>query len=165
MLTRRVESCYILNTYSGEYLNFQFMPDFVYDRKEAIWEQTPIILRSEPIQGYAYSGARTISLDLRFFCEEDPYKDIKEKVDFIRSLTYPIYDKTVKSPPLVVIRIGELISSRCYVSSYSFTYAGPWDLNTMYCYDAMVGLTFIEVNTTPYGHTVVRRGRDKARAL
>ena len=162
---RIINSCYILNTYSGEALKFQFMPEFVYDRKEAIWEQTPIILRSEPIQGYAYSGVRTISFDLRFFCESDPYRNIKEKIDFIRSLTYPVYDKVAKNPPLVIIKIGDLISSRCYVSSYSFTYAGPWDLEKVYCYDAIVGLTFIETNTKPYGHIVVRKGRDKANAL
>lgn len=165
MALHEIRNCFILNTYTLEALRFQYMPEAIRDYKSAIWEQVPIILRSEPLQGYAGSSARTISFDLRFFCETDPYEDVKTKIDFIRSLVYPIYGRTIKSPPLVVIVVGKLLRTRCIVKDYNFIYTGPWELDTMYCYDAMVGLTFEEVNTVPFDHFIVRKGKDTAKEV
>jgi len=144
-------------------LEFQFMPPEIEEDKIADWEHFTIIGRSEPVQGWGSSGPRTFNLTLRFIAGDLTPEEVKQKVDFCRSLVYPDYAANLTPPPDLLLIVGKLFSSQVICKSYRTKYMSPWDTITLLPYQAEVTFTFEEVNQFPFGKKEVRSGRDISR--
>jgi len=88
--------------------------------------------------------------------------EVKEKVQFIESLTYPQYDESgrVYSPPLVWIKYGENFNRRCLLSSFTVNYRGPYEESTLLTYVAELSMNFEEVSKKPKDFLSVYRGQE-----
>lgn len=114
-------------------VRFQLWPDSIEDAKSVNWAGVEVIGRSEPIQTYHSSSAQQFSFTLMFAAsvdsaDEGTPKAVKEKVDFLKSLTYPVKVKAgyTTYPPTVWLVVGNLINSRCIANSVRASWTGPW---------------------------------------
>ena len=126
------------NTSSAENtLIFDYIPEEISDSKTANYNYVDIPGRSEPIIGYTNSSLREFSIHLMFMAgigqrshpsgQVDDAFAVKQKVDWLRSLTYPDYSgQYVRPPHKVLFSIGQLIKSVCIIPSVNVVYKGPW---------------------------------------
>jgi hypothetical protein len=81
-----------------------FIDGDISDSKSAIWTPTQIMNRESPLQGYASSEPRNVGLTMVFIAQEDAIKEVKDKVNFVKSFVYPDY-KTAAPYPMPPHRI------------------------------------------------------------
>jgi len=115
-------------------VRWQVWPDEISDEKSVEWGNIPIIGRAEPIKTYFASRQRVFAFTLFFVASADSNdggtaEDVRKKVNFLRSLTYPRRTPggLVLTPPVAQLIVGDLISSRCVASTVRASYTGPWD--------------------------------------
>lgn len=154
-----------------ERLVFGWMPISISDEKAANWESVSIIGRSEPIMGYSDSGPRNFGFEFEFYAslfqsDQDNlggltgYDIVKQKVDWLRSLSYPDYTgQYLKPPHRVLLSIGALLKSIVICTSCNATYEGPWNERLLPMI-AKVSIALQEVNRIPFSYEQVREGRD-----
>lgn len=140
----------------GPRIDFQFMPEDIPDDYGAIWQDTTILGRSEPIEAYIAGGPRSFNLRLTFHAIEELKKDVMDKVQLLRSLPYPIYTAVVLPPPTCALVIGTWLNTKVICRSVNVLYQGPWDVETHIPYRVEVALVFTEINQTPKSTADVR---------
>jgi len=142
-------------------LPFQFMPDTIQDSKAAMYGDIIVLGRSTPIKTYSHSGAETLAFSLKFFAnpeqsdKEMTPKRINERVQFCKSLVYPVYTGfIVKPPPICVVKVGDYINfyGVCKAVSTSVTQDYPWDVDRsagINPHGVQINLTFEDVKPIP----------------
>jgi len=118
-------------------IRFQMWPDSIDDAKSVNWNNIDVIGRSEPLVVYHSSGPRELAFTLFFSASVDEKDEIgtakvQEKVNFIKSLSYPVRAKETgfsTSPPLILLIVGDLIYTRCILKSYNVAWAGAWEFD------------------------------------
>jgi len=133
------------------------MPEDVSDSKSSNYNETEIMARSMPLQGYSSSGARQLSFTLQFYSTDtfDPL-DVTIK---LRALCYAQYTNTVAPPPVCIVGIGK-IKMRGVMTQCDITYKHPWDVNVKTPMFAEASVTFAETNEVPWSYTEVAAGAD-----
>ena len=111
----------------------------VKDQKTANWSLVPVIGRSEPIPIYQSSEARRFGLNLRMVASDsqktlpatDEVFEMKQRLDFLKSLTYPQrIGRFNTHPPLVWVIVGDHINVKGFVNSCVINYVDvPWDID------------------------------------
>jgi hypothetical protein len=153
--------CFILDTDSGERVEFQLMPESISESKSAMYNEVPIIGRSLPLLGYANSSARTMGIGLSFAAlfAEGKYSPswVEEQVRWLESKVYPIYeDGYVFPPPRLLVVVGKAIGLQCIMNSVNTTWLGPWSVANQdaYAFRAQVDIQFQEygMNEDAAGH-------------
>lgn len=166
-------SCYIA-TWQGDdvennfVINFQFAPQQISDSKQAVFSDTIITGRSTPVKSYSHSAPRMISFVMEFFANPDfshtlSTKEIKERVDQLRSLQYPDYKSkfVIQAPPRCLVRIGAQFAFLGICRNVSITYPGtsPWDIGQQtLAHHVLVNLTFEEVLNIPLDISDIQQG-------
>lgn len=141
-----------------EYLDFFYIPGEISDEVSPDWQDITVIGRSSPIHAYGGTGARSISLELNFFAEEDAKSEVFDKVQWIQSLKYPEYrGKYMKPPHRVSLLIGGFIALDGILKSADVTWKAPYDSVSHMPMMATVNITIEENVDTPYGYKEVRR--------
>lgn len=146
-------------------LPFQFLPESIQDSKAAVYGDITVIGRSTPIKTYSHTGAETLAFSLKFFANPEQRdaslspKLIKERVDFCKSLVYPVYTGfIVKPPPMCIVKIGNYIAfyGVCKSVSTSVTNSPeggtPWDIDPVtgiLPHGVQINLTFEDVKPVP----------------
>lgn len=120
-------------------VRFQMWPDSIDDSKSVNWAGIDVVGRSEPIMTYHSSTSQRFALTLVFHASVDASDEgtpgeVKRKVDFLKSLTYPVRSKAGYStyPPVVQFIVGDLINSRCVVNTVNAVWEGPWEIVTSF---------------------------------
>ncbi len=148
---------------------FQFMPKTITDSKVAIYNDVAIVGRSSPLKNYVQSGSRQITFTLDFFAAPQPGLDfiipplIRNRIDALRALVYPIYDQSgIKPPPRCLVRVGAQISMIGICRQVSVAYNNeliPWTLLPLpLAHGASVTLTFEEALNIPLSYDETRFG-------
>lgn len=143
------------------------------DSKSAVYNNEAIIGRSFPLYTYAYSGDRTISMQIHFFIvnKGDGTKNINS-LRMIQSAVYPRVGKGGAPfiPPVVcTLRCGELLGERqnplCAVlQSYSVRFPTDvaWDIDSFCPFKFDVDTNWLVVYTSsdlPYADRILKSGR------
>lgn len=155
---------YIKNLRTGEFLHFTSMPETFSDAKAPNWSSQEIIGRWTPVRGYSSSGPRTISIMLTFHSGVDKADSegtkvlVLDKVNWLRSLTYPNYSNVAYSPDPVMLRIGRMVFMKSIVTGFDCNWRAPWDLDEEISMIAEVSLTFEECSLIPLDAQQVRSG-------
>lgn len=153
--------CFILDTDSGERVEFQLMPEAISESKSAMYNEIAIIGRSLPLLGYAGSGSRTMGLGLSFAAlfPEGKYspKWVEEQTRWLESKVYPNYeDGFVFPPPRLLVVVGKAVGLQCIMTSVSTTWLGPWSVadQDAYAFRSQVDMQFQEygMNEDAAGH-------------
>jgi hypothetical protein len=125
-------------------LDFTYMPQGFSDVKGANYSNISVIGRSEPMLGYAGSGARMLSVQLIFAAHgrngssiyDCAMKEVIIPTRIARSWLYPDYSKgrlrglnAPGTPHPVLFVIGEWFSVRCVVKNVQVNYKAPWGYN------------------------------------
>jgi hypothetical protein len=177
-------------------VRFQLWPEDITDIKSVNWAPIEVIGRSEPIMTYHSSSSQQFSFTLMFASsidqadQETPEK-VRDRVNFLKSLAYPIKTRAgfTTFPPVVLLIVGDLINSRCVVTSVEANWRGPWSLSEVVDLDvfgavggsglavaaslesiksvvslpivATVKISMITVHQTPLTHETVRLRGDR----
>lgn len=109
------------------------------DQKSANWSLIPVIGRSEPIPIYQSSEARRLAVTLRMVASDsqktlpatDEVEEMKKRLDFLKSLTYPQrVGRFNTHPPLVWVIIGDHINVKGFINSCNISYIDvPWEID------------------------------------
>ena len=141
-----------------EFIDFYYVPEEISDSVEPTYEEFVIIGRSSPIQGYSSTGARSISLELQFFAEEDARTEVFDKIQWIQSLKYPEYiGQMIKPPHTVSLILGRFLALEGILKSADVAWKAPYDTETKYPMYAVTTITIEESVKVPYDYRAVRR--------
>jgi len=153
--------CFILDSDSGERVEFQLMPEAISESKSATYNEIPIIGRSLPLLGYANSTSRSMGLGLTFAAlyAEGKYSPswIEQQIRWLESKVYPIYaDGFMYPPPRLFVVVGKAIGLQCVMTSVNTTWLGPWSVANQeaYAFRAQIDMQFQEygMNEDAIGH-------------
>jgi hypothetical protein len=141
-------------------------PDDITEAHTANFEQIDIKSRSNPLQAYSGSGARTT--DLSFDIHEDDLRvsiganaDIIQFVGQVKALTYPRYQGGVVIPPRVFIKIGDFFRMKAFCGSVNVTWKKPIRNNRYIC--ASLQMSFTEILSLSFTADEVTTGGDLGR--
>lgn len=156
----------ILDTKDGSYLTFKAMPSpesGYTDSKAVNWIPTAIIGRSSPLQGYANSQPRTVSIGIHLTASAEmgdntTAEDVKKAALWLLSHAYPDYSAGITPPHTLMLVFGKQVKMRCVMSSCNIRYMGPWMAEGGLAYHAQVDCTFIEVDLIPKDYADCRGG-------
>lgn len=141
-------------------LQFQYLAESEHeDTATASYATHDILGRSESYQAYERTETREFSLSLFFMAQggkgmslqESLTKEVKEKTDWLRALTYPVYEnQRMYPPPVVNVGFGRMFVAkglplRALVKSVSVRYCandGPVDVRTLLPYTAQADIEF-----------------------
>jgi len=105
----------LVNTSSGLVLSFMSTPTGWAETKSANYSSVSILGRAEPILVYENSGARTFTLNLLFWIADtedtlgqDTEKNLKRRVNIIRSMVHPNYAGGFQPPDKYSLFFGQL---------------------------------------------------------
>ena len=157
----------LIDLVSLQQLIFPYFPWTIKVQKANVWSGTNIIARSEPVQGYSHSEARTINLELQFFALTTVQAEVETKVKFLRSFSYPDYGHGSPRPPRTALLIlGDWFQMRCVLRDISTDYEGPYTADAAaWPYQCKVGTTWIETAITPFDVNGVRASLDAPLAI
>jgi hypothetical protein len=152
---------------------FQFMPRAISDNKAALYNDIQIIGRSSPFKTYSGSSARGITFSLEFYAcpeqgtQEHTPKKIKELIDRLQALVYPIYiNSVIYPPPRCLVHIGNQVNMIGVCKGVNTSYDNnktPWTGSFRggnWAFGASVTLAFEEVQDVPLGYYSRRKGID-----
>ena len=148
---------------------FQFMPKTITDSKVAVYNDISIVARSSPFKNFVQSQARQVTFTLDLFAAPQAGFGfiipplIRNRIDALRALTYPIYDFSgVKPPPRCLVRVGAQLSMIGVCKQVSVMYNNeliPWSLLPLpFAHGASVTLTFEETLNIPLSYDETRMG-------
>ncbi len=134
MVNKIRNAAIVLEEDPQERVTFQLMPESITDTKSVSWSDIPIAGRSEPIKVYAGCGPRSFSFSLTFCASVDQGdygepEEVVNSVSWLQSLAYPVVTRNsrlVTTPPVVILVVANLLSSRCVVRDVSVEWKGPW---------------------------------------
>jgi hypothetical protein len=141
-----IEKCYIM--IGNEKITFDNLPDLG-DSKGASYDNTTAIGRASPIPAYSSSDARSISLSINLFVQDqsDCKKNLR-KLRIIQSALYPRNGPVAPffPPSLCKIKCGSLLSENelcCIVKDVNakFPTDVPWDEETLCPYRLEISMT------------------------
>lgn len=160
-----------------KYVILPIYPDNVQDSLGSTFNPTNILSRTAPIQAYAYSGPRTLTVQLplhrdlmyevninntNFLDPEDLTSDyIDTLVKYLQAMALPSYNSQPSSkmvrPPEVALRIGNTVFIKGVVSSpVSVNHSGPISRDKKY---QEITLSFTITETEPQdAETVAKWG-------
>lgn len=109
-------------------LEFTYLPnELSLSGEEPTWNEVEIIGRWSPYHIYASTTAAELGFTLQFFAEEDAVKDVKQKVDWLRAMKYPVVHEGITyRPPSLLFVWGRLFTRRCLLKEATPVYRGPW---------------------------------------
>lgn len=155
----------ILDKDTSERLIFQYNPEEITETNRAVWSNLTIHGIHHPRLQYTSGEGRVISFTLRLFGADEvnsaQTRDVKGKVDFLRSLLYP--DVTSQSlpsraPNLTVLSFGRLYRGiQGVLTHVNPTYHNMFtaDLNPLY---ADVDIELVEFHVKAVDYREVRAG-------
>ena len=144
-ITKDYIPCYIINTLTGNTIEFDVEPDEITESNTASFDPQDIRGRSSPYQGYNSSGPRNISFEL--VLHQDLCKDgILNTVNHLKSLVYPGYGGVLRAPECM-IRLGNMIHCKAIVTDVGVTWQKPYRDNVYLA--ASVSLSFNEITDNP----------------
>lgn len=148
-------------------VTFDTWPE-IQDQKSANWAMIPVIGRSEPIPIYQNSNARGVSLNLRLAAgvqQGDDEKKMNERLNFLKSLTYPSKARSFSAhPPLVWVICGDHLNVKAFAQDVAVSYSNmPWghdDEVVTHPLVADVRIKFVVVNDDLHSSGSVREKGD-----
>jgi len=117
--------------FSMQRLGFTYLPEEInHSGAEPTYNDIEIVGRWAPYQVYQNTSAEEFSFTLQFFAYVSVQKDVVDKVNFLRSLKYPVsYGGISYRPPKVLFVFGDLIAKMCIVKEATPVYRAPWEVN------------------------------------
>jgi len=114
-------------------LGFTYLPEEInHSGAEPTYNDIEIVGRWAPYQVYQNTSAEEFSFTLQFFSYTNVFQDVIAKVNFLRSLKYPVnYGGISYRPPKVLFVFGELIAKMCIVKEATPVYRAPWEVNEL----------------------------------
>lgn len=144
-ITKDYIPCYVINTLTGNTIEFDVEPDEITESNTASFDPQEIRGRSSPYQGYNSSGPRNISFEL--VLHQDLCKDgILNTVNHLKSLVYPGYGGVLRAPECM-IRLGNMIHCKAIMTDVGVTWQKPYRDNVYLT--ASVSLSFNEITDNP----------------
>jgi len=123
--------CFLMDLATGSILRFQLMPSSIAESKSASYTEIPVVGRSLPLLGYAYSSSRQMGLSLDFVAlsKDGLYTTdwVRNQVRWLEAKVYPRYlDGFTFPPPGLRLVIGNVIGMQCVMVSCSTSWNAPW---------------------------------------
>jgi len=111
-------------------LGFTYLSEEIsHSGAEPTYNDVDIVGRWAPYQVYQSTSAEEFSFTLQFFAYSDVQADVVNKVNFLRSLKYPVsYGGISYRPPKVLFVFGDFIGKMCILKEASPTYRTPWEI-------------------------------------
>ena len=137
--------CFIKNLITGTTIELRSgMPEGLSDSASANYEQANIRGRSNQIQGYSDTEARTVSFDYTFHEELEP-DGLLTTIARIKALEYPGYSSVVE-PPKCYLRLGNVVRGTFICTSADVSYREDAGVRNDYYLGADVSFNFTETN-------------------
>jgi len=165
--------CFILDRDNDTRLEFQLMPLNISESKGAVYNEIPILGRSLPLLGYAYSTSRTVGLSLQFAVLQQYGKYSAEWViaqaRWLESKVYPEYTSGLTyPPPRLALFAGQALSMDCVMTSVNTVWEGPWEIQgpKASAFRVQVDCTFQEYGMNndrghPFSHSQAVQGKNQ----
>jgi hypothetical protein len=127
-------------------LTFSNLPTEISDSgADPVWNEISIMGRYSPYMVYGGTSVNDISFTLQFYATGNPVSDVKQKVDWLRSMKYPVLHENISyRPPTLIFYWGNLIRRRVVLKSAQPVYRSPWyvedisDIAVVYPLHAMI---------------------------
>lgn len=150
---QNIPNCYIIisgNQAGGnERIDFNNLPDLG-DSKGASYDNTTAIGRASPIPAYSSSDARSISVSINLFVQDQ--SDCKKNLRILRRIQSAVYPRNGPvapyfPPTLCKVKCGSLLSENelcCIMKDYNVKFPTdvPWDRETLCPYRMEISMTF-----------------------
>jgi len=104
-------------------LNFTSTPIISGVASNAQYMSQDVFGGSEPIKLWQHTGMKTFALATKFFVQNNPQRDVIDRVRWCEALQYPISvegGSNAFHPPIVLVRIGSWFRARCVVTQVSY---------------------------------------------
>lgn len=148
---------FILNYLTGQSAIFPFISESYSEGESADFDQQQVRGRSNPFFGYASSGPRSGSFNVKLF---DDFcirpEGILATVSFLRSLVYPEYRANFIDPPSAYVRIGRHPQLKVVITSVNVNWELPMR-NGIYIV-ADVSIDYSHTLESPYSASEVAGG-------
>lgn len=116
---------YIYNEVVDQIIDFQaFLPDEITDNISAQFSQQSVPGRSNPFQGYEYTGPKTVSFTMQIhddLCKENIVALVRQ----LKALAYPEYGSYI-IPPKCFVRLGIVIGMKGICKDVSVVWKKPY---------------------------------------
>lgn len=128
---------YIINLATNTWVPLPVLPESVSEAVSAQWTDTSIIGRSASYRSYQGTSNRTVNFNLKLHMDllsdlSNSNLDLTAITDYLKALTYPEYSKSELRPPVVILKLADVIKLRGTCDSVNVTYELP--LKTMMKY-------------------------------
>jgi len=109
-------------------LTFTYIPEeFSLSGADPNWNEVEVFGRFEPYQIWSSTSAETIAFTLQFFAENDCITDVKQKVDWLRAMKYPVHYKNISyRPPTLLFVWGKFLRRRVILKEATPSFRSPW---------------------------------------
>lgn len=152
----------ILDLVTGESLTFAYNPGTISDERSPQYADQSVVGYSHPASQFVNGGARTVSFTLRFHLDNQGVEAVRNRCEWLRSLTYPDHDANGRlrtAPHLVALLVGSLYREQSWeVRSVRVTYKDLFDPQTVLPLLAEVSLTLQEFVEGSVNYSTIRRG-------
>ena len=148
-------SGFLVDIDTGDYLDFQYNPNDIADEKTTAYATIRIPGMSHPRYQYVAGEPRKIAFKLEFF-----KVDVKQQVEWVRSLLYPEHAGTMlrNAPHRVLLFFGDLFPGvLCVVREVKARYFHMFDRDTLLPQRAEVELVLEEYVDESVDYREVRR--------
>lgn len=137
--------CFIKNLITGTTIQLRSgLPEGMSDNANASFDPANIRGRSNQIQGYSDTEARTVSFDYTFHEELEP-EGLLTVISRIKALEYPGYASVVE-PPKCYLRLGNVVRGTFICTDASVSYKDDAGSRDDYYLGADVSFSFTETN-------------------
>lgn len=156
---------YLIDLTNGGEFKF-YVPEFS-ESTSANWDDISIIGRSTSVKAYNSTQSRSIDISLQLVAGIGMYANGADKIDsmikdveFVKSLEYPDYSKSiVLPPPVVLLYLNPAIKLRGVVSQVRAEYKKPYDSKNrpMIC---ELTFTVVQNTSSPPDYNDIRNRTD-----
>jgi hypothetical protein len=115
----------IVNLTTGKIINLTHIPEELEDSNGASFSEVNIQGRSAPVLGYDGGGPRTVRFSIQLHDDYCP-EGIKQAVQDLKALTYPLYSGSKITPPRCYVRIGNILRITGVCDDVSVNWKKPY---------------------------------------
>lgn len=145
----KVTKGFLVDTVTGESLKFQYNPNQIQLTRSPSWASQEVPGMSHPRLQFVQGGDRKFSFSLDFFSDERGRKDVKRKMDWLESLTYPDWDGITnmqRGAHPVLFNFGDLYKNiTCVVTNFTATPQTLFDPTSLLPLRATVDIELTEL--------------------
>ena len=139
---------YLVDTKTGERMEFQYNPMPIRDRKSLNVSSVNMPGASHPRTTPSSGGKRDISFTLSFYAENGDPAEVEQKISFLRSLEYPHQGNSFEThqAPMCFFVMGKFYKLPVYITKVDLRFDEIFDSTDLRPWYAFVDISMTEAS-------------------